>query len=117
MVIGPAEVFTTEQVMTAARLTYRQLDVALSKGYLPHDNPQPGSGMRREFTTEQRRTIVIYADLMRAGITSRTAAHIATIEASEYEHGATQIRVDTAKIDHDLNSETNNETNGKDVKC
>jgi hypothetical protein len=53
------------------------------------------------FTQDQARTVATIAELARAGLTLRMAAHIADT-GPEFERGAVQIRFDQNTIDDNL---------------
>jgi DNA-binding transcriptional MerR regulator len=92
--------YTTDDVARATGLTYRQVDRIVTRRYVDHPRPQPGTGQPRTFDDAQLDRIGAIAALIQAGLTPRRAAVIA--QSPEYELGPVQIQIDTARLHHAL---------------
>jgi DNA-binding transcriptional MerR regulator len=57
-------------------VTYRQLDVWATRGYLPLSNPNPGSGRKRHWSQAELAVAARIAYLQRAGLTLETAVKV-----------------------------------------
>lgn len=60
---------TSEDVCTTARISYRQLDYWVRKGYVKPFAMVAGSGTHREFTEEEVNIVRMAARLIRRGFT------------------------------------------------
>jgi hypothetical protein len=58
-------------------LTYRQLDLWCSRGYLRPANQSAGSGRRRSFSGDEVRVVQMMATLVQADLLPRTAEKVA----------------------------------------
>jgi len=92
--------YTSDDVVRATGLTYRQLDHMLRRRYVDVPDPTPGTGNPRHFTAEQLDRIGAIHALISAGLKPSRAAEIA--QNPEYEHGPVQIQWDRDQIHADL---------------
>jgi len=98
--------YTTDDVARATGLTYRQVDRIVTRRYVDHPRPQPGTGQPRTFDDAQLDRIGAIAALIQAGVTPRRAAVIA--QSPEYELGPVQIQFDPKAIHAQLRSRLDN---------
>ena len=67
--------YTASEVLAVTGVSYRMLDHYCRAGYLDHG--QPGSGIRRLFTSAEVDTVYVVAGLIRVGFTVAAAFPIA----------------------------------------
>jgi len=69
-----SETSTSIEVAARLRISYRQLDHWIERGYLPIADDHPGQGSRRRFTEAEAERASILAALVHAGFNLRPAA-------------------------------------------
>jgi hypothetical protein len=84
-------VLTSQEVIEAAGITYRQLDWWTRCGYVQPPDPEPGSGTPRQWPDDEAVVVVIMAALVLAGVQPRQAAHAARSAILDTETGAVSV--------------------------
>lgn len=67
----------TSEILARTGITYRQLDHWTRRGWLHPDHPLKGCGSRREWTNNEIEVAARMAQLVKAGLTPKTAADVA----------------------------------------
>jgi DNA-binding transcriptional MerR regulator len=88
--------YSTDDVVRATGLTFRQVDHMLRRRYVDVPDPTPGTGRPRHFTDDELDRVGIIKALVDAGLRPSRAAEIA--QNPEYECGPVQIQFDPKAI-------------------
>lgn len=104
--------FSSEEVAGLTGLTYRQLDYNVARLFADPKLTHPGTGAtsRRQFSFDELLTMAAFAELIKAGVTARTAAQIAT-GSPEFEQGNIQIQLDVPAVQADLQERIDAQSN------
>lgn len=93
-------------------LTYRQVDHNIPRLFADPKLTHPGTGAatRRRFSFDELLTMAAFAELLKAGVTARTAAQIAT-GSPEFECGNIQIQLDVPAVQAQLQERLHAQSN------